>query len=301
MGRLSEMEAFVAVVDQGGFTDAARRLNLSKSAISKHVAALEERLAVRLLNRTTRRVSPTDIGLAFYDRAIAVLKDANEADEMVTAMQSDPRGQLRISAPVSFGMRHLMPVITEFLATYPSVSINVVFEDRFTELVAEGYDAALRIGQLEDSSLRMRTLASAQIVLVASPDYLAKHGTPKTIDDLSDHTLLHYSLTTSGNVWRLISPSGEERQVRVGGRLTANNGDALMLAAEQGLGIANTPSFILCDAMKSGRLVQVLPDLPARELGIHLVYPEGRYLQPKLRVLIDFLAEKYRGRGPINW
>jgi len=301
MGRLSEMEAFVAVVDQGGFTDAARRLNLSKSAISKHVAALEERLAVRLLNRTTRRVSPTEIGLAFYDRAIAVLKDANEADEMVTAMQSDPRGQLRISAPVSFGMRHLMPVITEFLATYPSVSINVVFEDRFTELVAEGYDAALRIGQLEDSSLRKRTLATAQIVLVASPEYLAKHGTPKTIDDLSDHTLLHYSLTTSGNVWRLVSPTGEERQVRVGVRLTANNGDALMLAAEQGLGIAYTPSFILCDAMKSGRLVQVLSDLPAREIGIHLVYPEGRYLQPKLRVLIDFLADKYRGRGPINW
>jgi len=301
MGRLSEMEAFVAVVDQGGFTDAARRLNLSKSAISKHVAALEERLAVRLLNRTTRRVSPTDIGLAFYDRAIAVLKDANEADEMVTAMQSDPRGQLRISAPVSFGIRHLMPVITEFLATYPAVSINVVFEDRYTELVSESYDAALRIGVLEDSSLRMRTLATANIILVAAPSYLAKNGTPKTIDDLSAHTLLHYSLTTSGNVWRLTSASGEERQVRVGGRLTANNGDALLIAAEQGLGIAYTPSFILCDAMKSGRLVRVLPDLPAKEIGIHFVYPEGRYLQPKLRVLIDFMAEKFRGRGPINW
>ena len=181
------MEAFIAVVDQGGFTDAARRLNLSKSAVSKHVAALEERLAVRLLNRTTRRVNPTEIGLAFYDRAIAVLKDANEADEMVTAMQSDPRGLLRISAPVSFGLRHLMPVITEFLAAYPDVSVNVVFEDRFTELVAEGYDAALRIGTLEDSSLKMRTLARASMLLLAAPGYLEKHGTPRSIDEPSIH------------------------------------------------------------------------------------------------------------------
>lgn len=301
MARLSELEAFIAVVDQGGFTDAARRLSLSKSAVSKHVAALEERLAVRLLNRTTRRVSPTEIGLAYYDRAIAVLKDAHEADEMVTAMQSDPRGMLRISAPVSFGMRHLMPVISDFLVAYPDVSVNLVFEDRFTELVAEGYDAALRIGVLEDSSLRMRTLARATMGLLASPAYLAKNGTPCSIDDLSRHTLLHYSLTAVGNVWRLTSPSGEERQVRVGGRLTANNGDALLQAAERGLGIAYAPSFMACDALKSGRVVQVLPDLPHKELGVHLVYPEGRYLQPKLRVLIDFLAGHFKGRGPIDW
>ncbi|MEX0971022.1 MAG: LysR family transcriptional regulator [Paracoccaceae bacterium] len=301
MGRLSEMEAFIAVVDQGGFTDAARRLNLSKSAVSKHVAALEERLAVRLLNRTTRRVNPTEIGLAYYDRAIAVLKDANEADEMVTAMQSDPRGLLRISAPVSFGLRHLMPVITEFLAAYPDVSVNVVFEDRFTELVAEGYDAALRIGVLEDSSLKMRKLARATMLLLAAPDYLQKHGTPRSIDDLSKHTLLHYSLMAAGNVWRLTSPSGEERQVRVGGRLTANNGDALLQATERGLGIAFAPSFMACEALKSGRLMQILPELPARDIGVHIVYPEGRYLQPKLRVLIDFLAEHFKGRGPIDW
>lgn len=301
MGRLSEMEAFIAVVDQGGFTDAARRLNLSKSAVSKHVAALEERLAVRLLNRTTRRVNPTEIGLAFYDRAIAVLKDANEADEMVTAMQSDPRGLLRISAPVSFGMRHLMPVITEFLAAYPDVSINLVFEDRFTELVAEGYDAALRIGTLEDSSLKMRTLARATMLLLAAPSYLEKHGAPRSIDELSKHTLLHYTLMAAGNVWRLTSPSGEERQVRVGGRLTANNGEALLQAAARGLGIAYAPSFMGCEALSSGRLVHLLPELPPRDIGVHIVYPEGRYLQPKLRVLIDFLAEHFKGRGPINW
>ena len=301
MGRLSEMEAFIAVVDQGGFTDAARRLNLSKSAVSKHVAALEERLAVRLLNRTTRRVNPTEIGLAFYDRAIAVLKDANEADEMVTAMQSDPRGLLRISAPVSFGLRHLMPVITEFLAAYPDVSVNVVFEDRFTELVAEGYDAALRIGTLEDSSLKMRTLARASMLLLAAPGYLEKHGTPRSIDELSKHTLLHYTFMAAGNVWRLTSPSGEERQVRVGGRLTANNGEALLQAAARGLGIAYAPSFMGCEALKSGGLVQLLPELPARDIGVHIVYPEGRYLQPKLRVLIDFLAEHFKGRGPIDW
>lgn len=301
MDRLSEMEAFVAVVDQGGFTDAARKLGMSKSAVSKHVSALEARLGARLLNRTTRRVNPTEIGLAYYDRATNVLSGASEADEMVGAMQSAPRGALRVSVPVSFGISQLSALVGEFLDAYPDVSVNMVLDDRFVELVAEGFDVAIRIGQLADSSLRARKLAEARSVIVCSPSYIARHGEPASIDELSDHNLLHYSNLSTGNFWKLRTKSGEERHVRVGGRLTANNGESLMRAAEAGLGIALIPSFILGDALTEGRLVSLNMGAEPAVLGIYAVYPPGRYTQPKLRAFIDFLAERLRGKGPDDW
>jgi DNA-binding transcriptional LysR family regulator len=301
MDRLAEMEAFVHVVDQGGFTDAARKLGVSKSAISKHVASLESRLAVRLLNRTTRRVSPTEIGLVYYDRAKTVLKDATEADDLVTAMQAEPRGALRISAPVSFGIAHLSSAVADFLAAYPEVEIHLVLDDRFVEIVAEGFDLAIRIGNLTDSSLRARRLAESGAHLVAAPAYLARAGTPAGVEDLGAHQLLHYSNLSTGNAWKLRGPGGQERQIRVGGRLTANNGDSLRRAAEAGLGIALQPAFILGDALRTGRLVEVLPDCRPEPLGIYALYPPGRFTQPKLRVFIDFLAEHFRGMGPDNW
>ncbi|MEM8788420.1 MAG: LysR family transcriptional regulator [Pseudomonadota bacterium] len=301
MDRLSEMEAFVSVVDQGGFTDAARKLGMSKSAVSKHVSALEARLGARLLNRTTRRVNPTEIGLAYYDRATTVLNGATEADEMVSAMQTAPRGSLRISVPVSFGLTQVSRLVGEFLNAYPDVSVNMVLDDRFVELVAEGFDLAIRIGRLEDSSLRARKLAESKVVLVASADYVARHGEPKSVDDLSAHTLLHYSNLSTGNFWRLRTKSGEERHIRVGGRLTANNGESLMRAAETGLGIALIPAFILGDAVKSGRLISLEPAAELDTLGIYAVYPPGRFTQPKLRAFIDFLAERLRGCDPTDW
>lgn len=301
MDRLAEMEAFVHVVEQGGFTDAARKLGVSKSAISKHVAALESRLAVRLLNRTTRRVSPTEIGLAYYDRAKTVLKDAAEADDMVTAMQAEPRGALRVSVPVSFGITHLAGAVLAFLEAYPEVEVHLVLDDRFVEIVAEGFDLAIRIGTLADSSLLARKLAETRMMLVASPRYVAARGTPRTVDDLTEHQLLHYSNLSTGNVWRLRTIKGQERQIRVGGRLTANNGETLRRAAEAGLGIAMQPSFILGNAVSEGRLVEILPDHPLETVGIHAVYPPGRFTQPKLRVFIDFLAEHFRDMGPDNW
>lgn len=301
MDRLSEMEAFVSVVDQGGFTDAARKLGMSKSAVSKHVSALEGRLGARLLNRTTRRVNPTEIGLAYYDRARQVLHGAAEADEMVNAMQTAPRGALRVSAPVSFGISQLSGVVGDFLNAYPDVSVNMVFDDRFVELVAEGFDVAIRIGQLEDSSLRARKLAESNIFLVASEAYLNANGRPKTIEDLSNHVLLHYSNLSTGNFWRLRTKSGEERHVRVGGRLTANNGESLRRAAESGLGIALVPAFILGTALEEGQLERVLPELELDMLGVYAVYPPGRFTQPKLRAFIDFLAERLKGRGPERW
>jgi len=301
MDRLSEMEAFVSVVDQGGFTDAARKLGISKSAVSKHVSALEARLGARLLNRTTRRVNPTEIGLAYYDRATTVLASASEADEMVNAMQTAPRGALRVSVPVSFGISQLSGIVGAFLAEYPEVSINIVLDDRFVELVAESFDVAIRIGKLEDSSLRARKLADSNVAMVASPDYLKEHGTPETIDDLSQHTLLHYSHLATGNFWRLRTKSGEERHVRVGGRLTANNGESLRRAAESGLGVSLMPTFILGNAVTTGKLVPILEDLELDQLGIYAVYPPGRFTQPKVRAFIDFLAENLKGRGPVDW
>ncbi len=301
MDRLTEMEAFVRVVDHGGFTDAARKMGVSKSAVSKHVAALEARLAVRLLNRTTRRVSPTELGLAYYDRARVVLADAVEADSMVTAMQATPKGALRVSAPVSFGVGQLSPAVARFLAAFPEVDVNLVLDDRYVELVAEGFDLAIRIGVLADSSLKARRLAEARLLLVASPGYLAAMGAPRSLDDLGAHRLLHYSNLSTGNFWRLRGPGGEERHIRVGGRLTANNGDSLLVAAEAGLGIALQPSFITGDALATGRLVEVLPDRAADVLGVYALYPQGRFPQPKLRAFVDFLAEHFRGKGPERW
>ncbi|MFQ5624682.1 MAG: LysR family transcriptional regulator, partial [Paracoccaceae bacterium] len=283
MDRLSEMEAFIAVVDQGGFTEAAKKLGLSKSAVSKHVATLERRLGARLLNRTTRRVSPTEIGRAYYDKTIQVIADAIDADEMVTAMQASPRGALRISVPVSFGIRHVSGAVGTFLKRYPDVSINMVMDDRYVEVVSEGYDMAIRIGRLSDSTMRARRLSEARMAIVAAPGYLKAHGTPAALEDLSAHNLLHYSNLSTGNFWRIHTPAGEERQVRVSGRLTVNNGDTLLHAAEAGLGIAMLPTFILCDGVSSGRLVEILPDRQTETVGIFAVYPPGRYTQPKVR------------------
>lgn len=293
MDRLSEMEAFVSVVEQGGFTNAASKLGISKSAISKHVSGLETRLGVRLLNRTTRRVSPTELGLSYYDRAIAILADARAADEMITAMQDTPKGALRISAPVDLGNNQLSRAISAFLQKYPDVSVNMTLNDTFVEIIAEGFDVAIRIGQLVDSSLRARKLSETEIKFVASQKYLDANGTPETIDDLAKHHLLHYSNLSTGNTWNIIAPSGEERQIRAAGRLTVNNGGSLLRAAESGLGIARVPCFIIEDAITKGRVIPILENLPEQRTSIHAIYPAGKFVQPTLRAFIDFLVEYF--------
>ena len=293
LDRLSEMEAFVSVVEQGGFTNAASKLGLSKSAISKHISSLEFRLGVRLLNRTTRRVSPTELGLSYYDRAIAIIADARAADEMITAMQATPKGALRVSAPVDLGNNQLSHAVGEFLQKYPDVSINMTLNDSYVEIIADGFDLAIRVGHLADSSMRARKLSETSTLLIASKEYLTANGTPKTIDDLSDHHLLHYSNLSTGNAWCITSPSGEERQVRAQGRLTVNNGGSLLKAAESGLGIARLPCFIIKDSIAQGRVVPVLECLPKNKSDISAVYPPGKFVQPVLRVFIDFLVEYF--------
>lgn len=301
MDRLTEMEAFATVVDQGGFTDAAKKLGISKSAVSKHVSALEARLGARLLNRTTRRVSPTEIGLAYYDRARRVLNDAGEADALVTSMQSAPSGLLRISVATDFGVNLLSPVLGEFLREYPEITVNMVLNNRYVELISEGFDMAIRVGDLEDSSLRARKLTETTKRLIAAPAYFDRYGRPQRIDDLNDHKLLHYANNAASAVWKLTAPSGEKRQVRTAGWLTVNDGQSLLNAAISGLGIAYLPSFLYADAMKAGLVEDAMPDLPVEVQGIYAVYPPGRFTQPKVRAFIDFLVSRFAEKGPDGW
>lgn len=301
MDRLTEMEAFATVVDQGGFTDAAKRMGISKSAVSKHVSSLEARLGARLLNRTTRRVSPTEIGLAYYDRACQVLSDAGEADALVASMQSAPSGLLRISVATDFGVNHLSPILGDFLQDHPDVTVNMVLDNRFVELISEGFDLAIRIGELEDSSLRARKLTETTRRMIASPNYIQQYGRPQRIDDLNEHKLLHYSNQSNGNVWKLTAPSGEKRQVRTAGWLSVNDGQSLLNACVAGLGIAYLPSFLFSDMMAEGQVVDVIPDLPVETQSIYAVYPPGRFTQPKVRAFIDFLVDRFANRGPTDW
>jgi len=301
MDRLTEMEAFATVVDQGGFTDAARKMGISKSAVSKHVSSLEARLGARLLNRTTRRVSPTEIGLAYYDRARRVLNDAGEADALVTSMQSAPSGLLRISVATDFGVNHLSPVLGEFLQEFTDITVNMVLNNRYVELISEGFDMAIRIGELEDSTLRARKLTETTRRMIASPDYFKKFGRPTKIDDLNEHKLLHYSNQANSAVWKLTAPSGEKRQVRTSGWLTVNDGQSLLNAAISGLGIAYLPSFLYAESMQEGLVEEAIPDLPVETQGIYAVYPPGRFTQPKVRAFIDFLVRAFAEKGPDNW
>ena len=276
-------------------------MGISKSAVSKHVSSLEARLGALLLIRTTRRVSQTEIGLAYYDRARRVLNDAGEADALVTSMQSAPSGLLRISVATDFGVNHLSPVLGEFLQEFPEITVNMVLNNRYVELISEGFDLAIRIGELEDSTLRARKLCETNRRMIASPGYFDKYGRPQKIDELNEHKLLHYSNNSSGNVWKLTAPSGEKRQVRTAGWLSVNDGQSLLNAAISGLGIAYLPSYLYADAMKSGAVQDAMPSLPDEVQGVYAVYPPGRFTQPKVRAFIDFLADSFSDKGPMDW
>jgi DNA-binding transcriptional LysR family regulator len=216
-------------------------------------------------------------------------------------MQSDPSGLLRISVATDFGVNHLSPVLGEFLEEFPDITVNMVLNNRYVELISEGFDMAVRIGEMEDSSLRARKLTETTRRMIASPDYLQKYGRPMRIDDLNEHKLLHYSSQANGSVWKLTAPSGEKRQVRTAGGLSVNDGQSLLNAAISGLGIAYLPSFLYAQAMKDGQVVDVIPDLPVETQGIYAVYPPGRFTQPKVRAFIDFLVNAFAEKGPTDW
>jgi len=301
MDRMTELEVFVAVVDQGGFTDAANKLRMSKSAVSKHIAALEARLSVTLLNRTTRRVSPTEVGLAFYEKSKGILENTRDAELMVQAQQSAPTGTLKISAPTEFGDNQLASALVPFLTEYPEVRVRMELDNRYVDIMAEEFDLAVRIGDLADSSLKARKIAMMKVGIVGSAAYFEKHGRPTKVDDLSDHKLLQYVSKNTDGFWRVPSPTGEIRQFAANSGLASNNGNSLLSAAKAGLGLAILPCFSYAKAVEKGCLEKVLSDLPFPEIGIHLVYPPANYTQPKLRVFIDFLADHFKGKGLENW
>lgn len=286
------MEAFVRVADSRSFSEAARRLGLSKSVISRQVSALEAQLGARLFHRTTRSLSLTEIGQAYYERCARILAEIEEANLSVSSLQAEPRGKLRVNAPMSFGVLHLAPLLPGFLVRYPQIDIDMVMNDRFVSLVDEGFDVAVRIGKLEDSSLIARYLAPARRVVCASPAYLERHGTPLTPDDLAGHCCLTYSNPTTHDEWSFQTGDGQRSTVEVHGRLRVNNGDTLREAALAGVGIATLPSFIVGRDLQAGSLVPLLSDHLTQDLAIHAVYPHNRHLSPKVRAFVDFLVEQ---------
>lgn len=293
MDRFETLQTFVAVVEAGSFSAAAARLDCAKSAASRQVAALEGHLGVQLLNRTTRRLSLTDAGREFYERAQRILADLEEAELSVAAEQTALRGRLRLAAPLSFGLRHLAPALDEFLADHPELVLDLDLDDRRINLVEEGFDLALRIGELADSSLVARPLAPIRMQLCASPAYLRRHGTPQTPADLAFHAGLVYGNIPEAQQWRFLDANDKVHSVKVPARLRANNGDVLVQAALAGLGLVVTPTFIAHRALAAGELVPVLPEYRAPGTRAYAVYPSRRHLPQRVRVLIDFLAQRF--------
>jgi len=293
--RLADLEAFVRVADTGGIGSAATRLGVAKSAVSRRLKCLEERLGVTLVNRTTRRLSLTETGRAYYERAIVILGDIDEADQAAAAVHGTLRGSLRVAAPLSFGLRHLAPAISEFLHRHESLSMEMDLNDRRIDIVDEGFDIAVRIGVLEDSSLVARKLFNAGNVVFASPDYLARHGTPARPEDIANHAGLIYASRPERRAWTWRDPRGGERSVNPSTRLVSNNGDILLAAAEAGLGLCLLPSFIAFQSIEAGRLVPVLTTAGWTGAAGFAVYPPGRHLSVKVRAFVDFLAERFDG------
>jgi DNA-binding transcriptional LysR family regulator len=293
MDRFQEMQALVAVVEAGSFVGAADALGISKTAVSRLVGDLEARLGVRLLHRTTRKLSLTREGEIFTERCRALLSEVGEAEAEITAHADEAIGQLRINVPMSFGLIHLAPLWPAFLAMHPKVVLEVNLSDRLVDLVDEGYDVAVRIARLPSSSLVSRKLAATRLVLCASPPYLCSHGTPTHPSDLARHAVVTYTLLSTGETWEFTGPEGPV-SVKVAPRMRSNSGDTCCLAALQDQGIVLQPSFMVAGHLEAGRLIELLPTYRALEMGIYAIYPSRKHLVPKVRVLINFLFESFR-------
>jgi DNA-binding transcriptional LysR family regulator len=291
MDRMTSMSTFVKVVESGGFSAAARALGMSPSMATTHVQALEERLGVRLLNRSTRKVSLTEVGHAYYERCLQILAEADDADQVAQALQSNPRGTLRLNTSVAIPP-FLAPVIAEFTALYPDVTISMTMTDRMIDMVEEGFDLAVRNMTVPDSSLISRRVATFRFVVVGAPSYLAARGIPKQASDLAQHNCLIYSRSAGGNEWRFAGPDGEQ-SIPVSGNLLANSDNALRLAAVHGQGLALVPSYLVIDEIKSRRLVPVLSEFLQTEHAINAIYPHRRHLSAKVRSFIDLLAKHF--------
>jgi DNA-binding transcriptional LysR family regulator len=291
MDRFAGMSVFVKVVEGSSFAAAARQLRMSPAMVSKHVQTIEERLGVRLLNRTTRRVSPTEVGHGYYERCVRILSELTEAERTAVDSNTTPRGLLRVSAPFTFGLAHVAPAIATYLAAHPDVTVELSLGDRFVDLLEEGFDLAIRVGQLPDSSLIARRLIGMQTGLCASPAYLQHHSTPHRPQDLAGHDCLVYASSASRGEWRFLHRNGAAETVQVFGRFSADNSDALRILALEGQGIARVPIYLVDADLAAGRLVRLLADYEAAATPVSAVYPHSRFLSAKVRTFVDFLVD----------
>jgi DNA-binding transcriptional LysR family regulator len=292
MDRLATMDLFVRIADAGSFVAAAEQLGLSRAQASRAILDLEARLGTRLLNRTTRRLSLTEAGTAFYHRAQRISADVAEAEEEAAALHARPRGLLRDNAPMSFGVLQVAPALTGYLERYPEVSVDLTLNDRVVDLLEDGNDLAIRIGRLADSSLIARRLAPCRLMLCAAPSYLSAHGTPAHPSDLARHRCIAYAYGANRDEWVFDGPEGEVR-VRVGTRLQVNNGDAIQAAIREGYGIARQPDFIAAADLAAGRVVQILPEWHQQDIAVYAVYPPARTLSAKVRSFVDHLVDRF--------
>jgi DNA-binding transcriptional LysR family regulator len=298
MDVLTSMRVFVRVVDVGSFARASEKMDVSRASVTKHVAQLEAHLGSRLLQRTTRRLSLTEAGRSYYERCAQILRDVEEAEATVTHQRVEPRGTLRINCAHSFGALYLGPVLAEYAGRFPGVALDVVLADRVVDMVDEGFDLAVRIGQLRDSNLVGRRLATTRMTAVASPAYLAKHGVPAAPVDLQRHDCLGYTYWSTNDIWHFEDADGRGVIAHTKPRIRANNGDVLAAAAIAGAGVALQPTFIVQPAIATGRLAAILTDYRAVELGIFAVYPSRQFLPAKVKTFVDLLASYCAHNAP---
>jgi len=291
--RYQALRVFSQVVESGSFSAAAGKLGVSTTAASRHVAELEAHLQTRLLNRTTRRVSLTETGRGFYERAVQLLADLEEAEQEASRAAVVPRGTIKLTTSVNFGVRHVAPEIAAFLSAHPGVRFDVSLSDRTVDLVEEGFDLAVRIGAPGSDNVVARKLGETRLVPCASPGYLAAHGTPCAPEDLARHNCFTYEYVTPRNLWRFLDSSGAERTVRVSGSLHSNNGDLLAEAAAQGAGIVFEPAYIVGADVRAGRLVPLLQEFVAPPMPIYAVYPSRKHLSAKVRLFVEFLVARF--------
>ena len=290
MDRLTSLTAFVQVADSGGFSAAGRRLNMSTTMVSNHVQALEDRLGARLLNRTTRKVSLTEVGRAYYDRCTQILAELEHADDIASASQSTPRGTLRIYTSTHM-VPFIAPAVAEFLRAYSEVKVDLAMGERAVDLIDEGYDVSIQLVPPPDSSLIVRSLATWRHVLCCSPSYLEKHGPPRQLSDLAERNCVKHVLYPFEDGWHFVDRKGAPAIARVSGNLITNSGETLRLAALEGVGISLAAGFLVADDLKSGRLVRLLPDYRPVELAVNAVYPHRHHLSAKVRRFIDLLVD----------
>jgi DNA-binding transcriptional LysR family regulator len=293
MDKYQEMRVFSAVVEASSFVGAADSLDMSKAAVSRYVSELEQRLGVRLLHRTTRRLSLTPEGEVFLARCREILSSIEASEVEITTRSVSVSGLLKVSVPVSFGIRHMAPLWPDFLDLHPQLNLDVQLADRLIDLVDEGFDLAIRIARLEDSSLISRQIAATRLVLCAAPSYLERRGLPAHPSDLATHDVVGYSLLATGDQWQFEGPDGPV-SVKVRPRFWSNNGDSCIAACVQGAGIQLQPTFLIDEELRRGALVEVLPQYQAATLGIYAVYPTRKFVLPKVRALIEFLDERLK-------